>query len=43
MLLGLSLIAAVFDGLGWKRKTRTERWIEVGKIALLVVYAAVVI
>jgi len=43
VLLGLAFIAAVFDGLGWKRKTRTERWIEIGKIAVLVVYALVVI
>jgi len=43
ILLGLALIAAVFDGLGWKRKTRMERWIDVGKIALLVAYAMVVI
>lgn len=43
MLLGLVLIAAVFDGLGWKRKTRMERWIDVGKIALLAAYAMVVI
>ena len=43
ILLGLALVAAVFVGLGWKGRTRTERWIEAGKIALLVVYAVVVI
>jgi CubicO group peptidase (beta-lactamase class C family) len=43
LLLGSALIAAVFDGLGWKSIPPTERWIEVGKIALLVAYAVVVI
>ena len=42
-LLGLALIAAIFVGLGWKRKTQTERWIEVGKVTLLAAYAVVVI
>ncbi len=43
ILLALALIAAVFSGLGWKGKTPSGRWIEAGKIALLVVYALVVI
>jgi CubicO group peptidase (beta-lactamase class C family) len=43
ILLGLALFAAVFNGLGWKGKSRTERWIEAGKIALLIAYALVVI
>jgi hypothetical protein len=43
MLLGLALIAAVFHALAWKGETRAERWLEVGKIALLVVSAVVVI
>lgn len=43
ILLGLGLVAAVFYGLGWKNKTQTQRWIEAGKIALLLAYAVVVI
>ncbi len=43
ILLGLALIAAVLYGLGWKSKTRLERWVEVGKVALLVAYSLVVI
>ncbi len=43
ILLGLALMAAMFDELGWKSNTRTQRWIEVGKITLRVAYALVVI
>jgi CubicO group peptidase (beta-lactamase class C family) len=43
ILLGFTLIAAIFSGLGWRKKTPKDRWIEVGKIALLLVYAIVII
>jgi hypothetical protein len=43
ILLALTLVAAVFTWLGWKGRTDRDRWIDVGKIALLAVYALVVI
>jgi hypothetical protein len=43
ILLGLALVAALFTWLGWKGRTNRERWIDMGKLALLAVYALVVI
>jgi hypothetical protein len=43
ILLALTLVAAVLTGLGWKGRAGRDRWIDIGKIALLVVYALVVI
>ena len=43
ILLVLALVAAVFTWLGWKGRTDRDRWIELGKIALLAAYAFVVI
>ena len=43
LMMAFTLAAALFEGLDWKRKTRGERWAELGKIALLVAYAVVVI
>jgi CubicO group peptidase (beta-lactamase class C family) len=43
ILLALTLVAALFTWLGWKGRTNRDRWIDVGKIALLAVYALVVI
>ncbi|HEX9028637.1 MAG TPA: serine hydrolase domain-containing protein [Anaerolineales bacterium] len=43
ILLALTLVAAVFTGLGWKGRANRDRWIDAGMIALLAVYALVVI
>jgi CubicO group peptidase (beta-lactamase class C family) len=43
ILLALTLVAALFTWLGWKGRTNRERWIDMGKLALLAVYALVVI
>jgi hypothetical protein len=43
IILALTMAAAVFTWMGWKGSTDGERWIDIGKIALLAVYALVVI
>ena len=43
ILLGLTLVAAVFTWLDWKGRPDRGRWIEMGMIALLAAYALVVI
>jgi hypothetical protein len=43
LMLGSALVAAAFAGLGWKSNARRDRWIELGKVALLAAYALVVI
>jgi hypothetical protein len=43
ILLALTLVAALFTWLGWKGRTGRDRWIDIGKIALLATYALVVL